>query len=60
LPLRQRPPPRANIIGHMIGHVDITTMSAVLGGGRAGGKVRIQLLSRVGGCAISAFELGLD
>ena len=28
--------------------------------GRAGGKVRIQFLSRVGGCAISAFELGLD
>jgi hypothetical protein len=41
LTLRQMPPPRANIIGHIIGHVDITAMSAVLGGGRAGGKAHI-------------------
>jgi hypothetical protein len=50
----------AEIIGHMTGHVDITTMSVVLGGRGVGGKVRILFLSRIGECAISAFELGFD
>jgi hypothetical protein len=44
----------ADITGHITGHVDITSMSVVLGGRGAGGKVRI--ISRIGICAISAFE----
>ena len=40
--------------GH--GIVDIITMSVVLGGRGVGGKVRIFGLSRIGECAISAFE----
>jgi hypothetical protein len=46
----------ADIPGHITGYADITTMSVVLGGRGVGGKVRILFLSRIGECAISAFE----
>ena len=46
-----------DMAGHTIHSiVDTTTLSVVVGGRRADGKVLIFCPSRIGECAISAFE----